>query len=153
MSELLTAIETHPFTQGIPPRYMHLLSRCALFERFGVQQPLFEENFEATRFYLIKSGRVALQTFIPSRGPTTLETLHAGDALGWSWLFAPYRWHFSAVAITPVETVSLCARTLREEIEENHDFGYEIVVRVSRVLLDRLQATRTRLLELYEPPL
>jgi hypothetical protein len=42
---------------------------------------------------------------------------------------------------------------LREEIEENHDFGYEIVLRVSRVLLDRLQATRTRLLELYEPPL
>jgi len=152
MSNLETAIAEHPFTQGLNPRYLHLLTGCATYERFGVQQEIFHESFAADHFYLIQSGHIALQTFIPGQGATTIETIGAGDTLGWSWLFPPHSWHFTAVSLEPTETVTLCARTLREEMEENHDFGYEIAMRVSRVILDRLQATRVRMLELYDVP-
>jgi CRP/FNR family cyclic AMP-dependent transcriptional regulator len=83
---------------------------------------------------------------------TTIQTVGAGEALGWSWLFPPYRWHFGALAVESVEAVALCARTMRNRMEENHEFGYAIALRVGHVLLERLQATRLRLLEIYDVP-
>jgi hypothetical protein len=56
----------------------------------------------ADRFYIIHKGRVALETFVPRSGPTTVQTVNAGAALGWSWLYPPYQWQFSARAVEPV---------------------------------------------------
>lgn len=150
MSTLESAIAQHPFTREINPRFLHLPVECATFERFGAGQPIFQENFEATRFYLIHSGRVALQTFVPGRGVVTLQTIGTGEVLGWSWLFPPYRWHFSAATVEPVEAVSLCTRSLRERMEENHEFGYWVATQIAQVMYVRLQATRLRLLERYD---
>jgi len=152
MDTLESTIATHPFTKDLNPRFLHLLNECATFERFGAGQQIFQESFEADRFYLIHRGRVALQTFVPATGVTTIQTVGTGEALGWSWLYPPYRWHFSAVAVEPVEAAALCARTLRDRMQENHEFGYEIALRVGQLMLERLQATRLRLLEMYGVP-
>jgi len=37
-------------------------------------------------------------------------------------------------------------------MQENHEFGYEIALRVGQLMLERLQATRLRLLEMYGVP-
>ena len=51
----------------------------------------------ADDFFVIRgSGDVALETFVPQRGALTIETLHDGDLLGWSWLVPPYRTMFDA---------------------------------------------------------
>jgi CRP-like cAMP-binding protein len=152
MNTLESIIATHAFTRGINPRFLHLLNECASLERFSPEQDIFRESFEAERFYLIHSGRVALQTFVPGTGSTTIQTIGPGETLGWSWLFPPYRWHFSAVAVEPVEAAGLCARTLRDRMQENHEFGYEIAMRVGHLMLERLQATRLRLLQMYGVP-
>lgn len=152
MTTLESLIAVHPFTKDINPRFLHLLNECATFERFGANQEIFHEGFEADRFLLIHSGRVALQTFVPGTGLATIQTIGPGEALGWSWLYPPYRWHFSAVTVEPVEAAGLCARTLRDRMLENHEFGCEIAMRVGQMILDRLQATRLRLLEMYGAP-
>lgn len=152
METLKDIIAGHPFTKGLNPRYLHLLTECATYERFPIEQPIFQESFEADRFYLIHTGRVALQTFVPGSGVTTIQTIGPGEALGWSWLFPPHRWHFTAVALEPTEAVAIGARKLRDEMEENHDFGYAIALRIGQLMLERLQATRMRLLELYDVP-
>ena len=36
----------------------------------------------------------------------TIETIEAGEVLGWSWLFPPYRWHFDARALAPVRATA-----------------------------------------------
>lgn len=152
MKTLKDFVAEHPFTEGLNPRYLHLLTDCASFEPFGINQTLFRESFEADHFYLLQTGHVALQTFFQANGLTTIQTVGAGDALGWSWLYPPYRWHFTATAIEPTEAIALNARKLREEMQENHDFGYAITYRVGQIMLDRLQATRMRLLDLYDLP-
>lgn len=152
MNTLEQVIAHHPFTKDLNPRYLHLLNECATLERFGAQQLITQEGFEADRFYLIQSGTVVLQSFVAGKGETTIQTVTGGEALGWSWLYPPYRWHFSAMATEPVEAVSLCAATLRDRMEENHEFGYAVALRVGRVLLDYLKATRRRLAEVYEVP-
>jgi CRP/FNR family cyclic AMP-dependent transcriptional regulator len=152
MNTLESIIAGHPFTKGINSRFLHLLNECATLERFGAEQQIFHEGFEADRFYLIHRGQVALQIFVPGTGVTTIQTIAAGETLGWSWLYPPHRWHFSAVAVEPVEAAALCARTLRDRMEENHEFGYAIALRVGQVMLERLQATRLRLLAMYDVP-
>jgi CRP/FNR family transcriptional regulator, cyclic AMP receptor protein len=152
MSTLESIVTKHSFAADISPRFTHILHECATFERFAPEQQIFRENFEADRFYLIHSGRVAIQTFVPATGVKTIQTLGADDALGWSWLYPPYRWHFTALALEPVEAAAICAKTLRERMIENHEFGYEIAMRVGKLILDRLQATRLRLLEMYGVP-
>jgi CRP-like cAMP-binding protein len=142
-------IVTHPFFTNLNPHYVHLLADCASFERFGPGQEIFREGQQAERFYIIHKGRVLLETFVSRAGATTVQTIDAGGALGWSWLYPPYQWQFSARTVEPVEAVAFGTASLREKAEENHDFGYELLLRVGRVMFETLQGTRRKLVEFY----
>ena len=142
-------IIAHPFFKNLNPHYIHLLVECASFERFGPGQDIFREGQQADRFYIIQQGRVALETFVPRSGPTTVQTIDTGGALGWSWLYPPFQWQFNARAVDPVEAVAFGAASLRERVIENHDFGFDLLLRVGRVMLDTLQGTRRKLIEFY----
>jgi CRP-like cAMP-binding protein len=152
MDSLASIVATHSFTKDISPRFLARLNQCATLAQFGPSQEIFREGSDADHFYLIHRGHVALQTFVPGTGATTLQTLGADEALGWSWLYPPYRWHFGAVTLEPVEAALLDSRCLRTQMENDHEFGYAIASRIGRVMLDRLQATRLRLLEMYDVP-
>lgn len=146
MRDLIVA---HPFFKGLHPRHVHLLAECASLERFGMGQDIFREGQPANRFYIVHRGRVALQTFVPRTGAETVQTIEGGGALGWSWLYPPYEWQFSARAVEPVEAVAFDAVSLREKAGENHDFGFDLLLRVGRVMLETLQGTRRKLVEFY----
>ena len=100
-------------------------------------------------FFAIRHGTVALETYVPQRGGVTIETLHGGDVLGWSWLFPPYRCHFDARARTLVRALALDGVCLRGKCEADPKLGYELMSRFAQVLIERLQWTRLRLLDLY----
>jgi CRP/FNR family transcriptional regulator, cyclic AMP receptor protein len=152
METLEEMIIKQPFWTGLNPHYFHLLKDCATFERFWAGTWIFRERQEARHFYLIQTGRVRLEAFVPGRGTVTVQTISAGEALGWSWLFPPYQWHFAAYASETTELIAFNARFLRDRAEQNHDFGYELIKRVSNVLLQRLQQTRLLLVDFYGLP-
>jgi CRP/FNR family transcriptional regulator, cyclic AMP receptor protein len=149
MDALESSIMKHPFLSGLDPHFYHFFNECALLRRYEPGQEIFHEHSNAEHFYLIQSGKVALETFVPGRGMVTIQTLAPSEALGWSWLFPPLQWHFSASATEPTELIEFDAAHLREKAEENRDFGNELVRRVASVLLDRLQGTRKQLIDLY----
>ena len=149
METLEEMIVKHPFWAGLHPQYFDLLKGCATFECYGVDQSIFKEGGNADKFYLIQKGRTTLDAFVPGRGVVTIQTVSAGDALGWSWLFPPYLWHFSARASDVTEAMVFAAKTLCDKAEQDHDFGYELIKRVSKLLLERLQATRLLLVDFY----
>jgi len=151
MQCLNETIARHPFWVKLNPRFFHYLDECATVEHYAAGQPIFQEGGAAEHFYVINEGTVSLEAFVPGRGRITLQTLGPGDALGWSWLFPPNEWQFSAFATAPTELIAFGAAGLRERAEENRDFAYELVTRVARVLHQRLQATRRQLIEFYEP--
>jgi CRP-like cAMP-binding protein len=151
METVQEIIRNHPFWKGLNPRYFHILRECATYVRWGIDQNIFTAGLDAKHFYLIHQGRVALQTFIPGKGTITFQTVGPGEALGWSWLFPPYCWHFSARSIDITEAVCFGVRGLLDYAQENHDFGYELAMRVGQILLQRLQATRLQLIDFYGP--
>jgi CRP-like cAMP-binding protein len=130
------------------PEHLPLLTDGAKAVQFKVGDALFREGDPANQFYLIESGKVALEAHEPANGPTLVQTLSAGDVLGWSWLFPPFTWHFQTRAIEPTKAIALSGGHLLVTAERNRDFGYELMKRVALVVIHRLQATRKQLLAL-----
>lgn len=139
-------IKEHPFLAELNPEFYDFFHDCGSLRRFASHQQIFQEGGEADHFYLILTGTVALETFVPGRGMVTIQTLGPGEALGWSWLFPPQQWHFTATTRAPTEVISFNAAALRAKAEENRDFRDELLTRVAKTLLDRLQATRRQLI-------
>jgi CRP-like cAMP-binding protein len=130
-------------------KHLEAIAECATYMRFEKGRFLFREGEHARCFYIISKGKVALELLAPGRGPIVVATLDDGDVLGWSWLFEPYRWHFDALAQTDVTVVAFNALCLRGKCDEDHDLGYELVKRFSHVIMERLQATRLALMDVY----
>ena len=119
---------------------------------FHARQRIFEEGEPADGCWLIRDGRVALDTAVPGRGAITVQTLGAGDVLGWSWLVEPRRWQFGALALDDVAAVELDTDRLRALADTDPALGYLLVLGLFNAVLARLQSTRARLLDLYGSP-
>jgi CRP/FNR family transcriptional regulator, cyclic AMP receptor protein len=138
-----------PVFHGLPAEELKLLAGCARNVHFETGAVLFREGDPADTFYVLRHGSVALEMYVPARGPAIIETLEAGEVLGWSWLFPPYRWHFDARALTGVRGTAFDGACLRGKCEDDPKLGYQLMSRFAQVLIERLQWTRLRLLDLY----
>jgi hypothetical protein len=90
-----------------------------------------------------------LEFNVPGRGDIVIEQLGPGSVVGWSWMFPPYRWHFGAVAAEQTLSVEFDGAGVQGLCNDDPALGYEITRRFSAVLIDRLQAARMRLIDLY----
>lgn len=149
METLERVLARHPFLQGLPDRYLHLMTSCASQVRWEPGQFVFHMGEPANRFYLIRNGRVALEFYAAGRGPINVATVGDGEALGWSWLVPPYRWHLDGRVIDLTLALSFDAACLRGKCEEDHDLGYELYKRFAPVIAQRLQATRLQVLDVH----
>ena len=138
-----------PLFGGLDGEALALLAGCARNVHFAAGDRIFKEGGEADVFYVVRQGSVAVEAFLPARGPVTIETIEAGDVLGWSWLFPPYRWHFDARALSVIRATVFDAVCLREKCDSDPVLGYALMGRFAQVLIDRLQWTRLRLLDVY----
>jgi CRP/FNR family transcriptional regulator, cyclic AMP receptor protein len=152
MQSLAPILAKHPFFKGFEQRYMQLITGCASNVRFPAGSYIFREGEPASSFYIIRRGKVALEVAAAQRGSMVIQTIEDGDVLGWSWLFPPYRWHFSARTIEETRAIALDGVCLREKGETDHDFGYELVKQVALLMMERLQATRLQALDIYNVP-
>lgn len=149
MQTLESILAEHPFLKGLDPHHLQLIAGCASNVRFDAGRLIFREGEEADQFYIIRRGKVALEVFVPGRGSITIQTIGEGDVLGWSWLFPPYHWHFDARALELTRAIAFDGKCLRTKCEDDHDLGYELVKRFTHIVMQRLQATRLQLLDVY----
>lgn len=138
-----------PFFDGLAPAELTLIAGCGRNVHFAANESLFREGDEANTFYVVRHGSVALETFVSTRGPVVIETIEAGEVIGWSWLFAPYRWHFDARALTGVRATGFDGACLLQKCDQDPELGYDLMARFAQVLIERLQWTRLRLLDVY----
>jgi len=150
MEDIASVLAAHPFFEGIDARHLPAIAECATEARFGAGELIFPAGAEADRFFLLREGKVVLSVAVPDRDPITIQRLSAGEVLGWSWLIPPYRWTFDAHALQPTRAVVLDGKRLRAGIESNPELGCVLLQRFTRIIAQRLQATRAELLEYHE---
>jgi len=138
-------VAAHAFLIGMRQQHIRLLADCAMRSHFHPGGVIFHEGEAANRFYLIEHGTVALESSTLGE-PVQIEEIHDGDLLGWSWLFPPYAWHFTARALAETDAIFFYGTILREYCEKDHSLGFELFKRMSVVMLRRLQTARQKLI-------
>ncbi|MDQ2960248.1 MAG: cyclic nucleotide-binding domain-containing protein [Candidatus Dormibacteraeota bacterium] len=149
MTGIAAELSVHRFFADMDGAAIDVLAGCARNVVVPAGTALVREGNRADVFWAIRSGRASLGVAAPGRGTLVLETLHAGDILGWAWLFPPYRWHFDADALDEVHALVFDAACLRQKCDTDPALGFHLTQRFARVIDERLQATRLQLLDLY----
>jgi CRP-like cAMP-binding protein len=142
----------HPFFAGLPEQVVTLVAGCAVNVHFHPGQHLFHEGEPADTFYVIRHGRVSLEVHAPAGPSVVVDSAHADDVVGWSWLVPPHRWLFDARATEETSAIAFDGACLRDKCDTDPAVGYALLQRVVQVMSTRLQSARIRLLDLYGAP-
>ena len=149
MTTIAELMRDAPSFGRMSERTIEMVAGCGSNVQFEAGAAIYREGDAADHFYLLRHGRVALEAYSPSRGDLVIETIDAGEVLGWSWLFPPYRSHFDAHALTPVRATAFDGACLRGKCDADPQLGYELLTHFAQTAIERLQWTRLRLLDVY----
>ena len=147
---VVTLLQRHPFVEEFQPQHIEKLASMATRVRFERDQVIFREGDECGEFYLIMNGLVALEIAAPDH-VLRVQTLSAGDELGWSAILMGRRKHFQARALERSEALAFDGGELLIACKQDAVFGYVLMHRLLGVVSERLQATRLQVLDMYSP--
>ena len=147
---ILQAVQEHPFTQGLTPEHCATLAGLARRESFAKDQIIFREGDPKHEFFLLLTGRVALEMVVQGKA-LRVHNLEAGDELGWSAVLMGGGKRFQARALEPVEALAFDGYKLLDTCRTDNSFGYKIMHRLLGVVSERLQAARLQVLDMYSP--
>jgi CRP-like cAMP-binding protein len=147
---ILESVRNHPFTQGLTPEHCETLASLARDAAFPKDEIIFREGDPKHEFFLLLTGRVALEMVVQGR-TLRVHTLEAGDELGWSAVLMGGGKRFQARALEPVTALAFDGYRLLERCREDHFFGYKIMHRLLGVVSERLQAARMQVLDMHSP--
>jgi len=147
---VVTLLQRHPFVEEFQPQHIEKLASMATRVRFERDQVIFREGDECSEFYLIVNGLIALEIAAPGH-TFRVQTLFAGDELGWSALLMGRGKHFQARTLERVEALALEGSELLAACNADTQFGYALMQRLLAVVAERLQATRLQLLDTHSP--
>jgi CRP-like cAMP-binding protein len=149
---MVSLLEGQGFFAGVPERVAAAIGELTSERKAGIGELLFRQGDPADRFFLVKSGLVAIELYAPGRDPIVVEQVYDGDVVGWSWLVPPYRWSFDARAVEPSSLIDIDAAALRERFGVDPILGYEVIRRFVPVMARRLSSARERLVECVTDP-
>jgi CRP/FNR family cyclic AMP-dependent transcriptional regulator len=147
---MVDLLQGHPFLQGLLPGDIAKMAEIAQKVQFSRDQIIFRQGDEAGLFYVVLSGKVALEASAPGR-ILRVQAAGPGEELGWSSVLGESGKHFQARAMESVEALMFDGSRLRQLCDEDPVFGYRFLLKLLRVVARRLQATRVQLLDLYAP--
>ena len=147
---IMQALREHPFVEDFRPEHVQTLGALAHEVAFERDHVIFREGDECSLFYLIVSGKVALEISAPGH-TFRVQTLAAGDEFGWSAVLMRSGKHFQARALEPVAALAIEGAELHSACQEDPSFGCDFMFRLLGVVSERLQATRLQLLDIYAP--
>ena len=145
---ILNRLHEYPFLDELPDQWLDLLADLGQPVEYPAGHRIFFEGDRAEHFWLIGDGALSPSTFHERRprGCRPSRPLQAGSALGWSWMFPPYRWHFGAVV--PARTtkgIPFPRQGCPADVPREPGRRHELMQRFAGMTLQRLQATRLRL--------
>ena len=140
--------QSHVFA-GLPGSVLDSVAGCGRLDHFEAGKAIIHVGEPAGTFHVIRHGRVSIQIAAPGREPLVVASREEGDAIGWSWLFRPYRWHFDAIALEPTRVISLDGECLRGKADADHELGYHLMSRFAAIAIRDLELTQLQLLDVY----
>jgi CRP-like cAMP-binding protein len=144
-------LSAHDFFSGFSDDSLKFMCERSSTCTIHKGQILFHQGENADKFYVIHSGRIAIQ--MPAiMGPNLeIQTLGSHQVLGWSWLIAPYKWNFQAIAEEDSELLQFDGAALLARCEQEPTFGYELLKKFTVLMSVRLDAARRKMMAEWIP--
>jgi CRP/FNR family cyclic AMP-dependent transcriptional regulator len=143
------AEQTHwlgSFLAHLSPRVQEKLLVLGEVFHYSEGQTVFHEGDPSLYLYIIKSGQVAIDVHIASKGRRSIMTAGPGDLFGWSALVEPRLETASARAVEETEALGIKGGALMDLCREDPGLGFEVYHELAEVISARLIATRLQLL-------
>ena len=137
------------FLAKFSPRVQVKLLALAESFQFKAGQDIIGEGDPSLYLYIVKSGRVAVEIDMPTKGRRILRTGGVGDMFSWSALVEP-RLATSAVrAMDDTEALGIKGGALMDACREDFELGFELYRALTEVIANRLIATRLQLVDVF----
>jgi CRP/FNR family transcriptional regulator, cyclic AMP receptor protein len=150
LKSLFEEAREQPFLRELSAGHIEKMMAMASEVRFTADEIMFREGEKSDFFYLLLSGRVALE--VRTSGHTLrVQTLEVGDELGWSSFLEEETRRFQARALVHVQALRFEGARLRKACAEDRELGYALEHRLLQVVSSRLQATLLQLSDIYAP--
>jgi len=144
------AEQTHwlgAFLAHLSPRVQEKLLALGEAFHYTAGQTIFHEGDPSLHLYIVKSGQVAIDLHVASKGRRSIMTAGPGDLFSWSALVAPRIETASARAVDETEAIGVKGGALMDLCKEDPALGFEVYHELAEVISARLIATRLQLLD------
>jgi CRP/FNR family transcriptional regulator, cyclic AMP receptor protein len=138
-----------PFFAGLGEDALRLIAQCAVNVHFNGGELILGEGEPVSTLYVIRRGRVALETCSPGRGLVIIDTVDEGDVLGWTWLSPPRPASTDARAVVPVSAIAIDGDRSRDKCEADPRLGYILLMRITSIMYQRMESAWFRLTDMY----
>lgn len=137
------------FGAELSPETQERLARLGEIQDFEADEVILHEGDPSREMGILISGRLALRTLVPERGPVTILSVEPGDIFGWSAALADTEAQSTVVATQSSQALVIDGATLRAALKDDHALAASLYPRILKAVARRLRATRLQLLDLF----
>jgi CRP/FNR family cyclic AMP-dependent transcriptional regulator len=137
------------FTKGLPEPTRTALAGIAQQRTLLAGDIVCREGQSSRELFLIASGHVALDMFVPGRGQVRILTLGAGEVLAWSSIVGNHGSTATGTAVEETRVIVFRDDDFMQLCQSNHDVGYPVMRELAKAISRRLVSTRLQLLDLF----
>ena len=149
-----TELQKIPWFQELKPEHVRQIAEISSLRPFKAGEVFFHEGDKQDFFYIVLSGRVGLDMYVPHRGKVRFYTCEEWDNFGWSAVTPSVRTRTAgAVGVMDGIVIATDTEKLQALCDRDHDFGYLFMRRMSNVIASRLLVTRLQLLDMFAEPM
>jgi CRP-like cAMP-binding protein/hydrogenase maturation factor len=130
----------------LDPGQLRKLIELAQDRHYNKGEIIFPSGATSAFLHLVVSGDVALEA-VTDGLKHQVQTLHSGDAMGWSAISGDSLTHFQARTLSTVTTVAFLGTELRASCDADPALGYALMKRLVELASERLDAMRVKLAE------
>ncbi len=141
----IEVLRSVPYFAGVSAESLKAVAAIAEERAFPAGEPLFKEGDPARALYILRAGEVDIVYQHHIDQGRVVDTVVAGDLIGWSSLVEPHRCTATAVPRTPGRAVRIDAAGIRDLCQRDHTLGYHLLKELAGTLSRRLQGALVQL--------
>lgn len=149
VSRILSVMGRHPFTKNFDAEQEARLAQICRLAEFQPGDYFLKEDQVCEEFHLLVKGLVSVELQLQGGEVLRVQTEGPGSALGWSWLFPPYRGAFDIRAVEACKAIAVNAAEMRRMMDDDPSFGYRATKQLLETVISRLSQSRLQLVDIH----
>ncbi len=146
---LIEEIRNIPWFNELTPTQVERLASISTIHSSQPGEELFREGDRVDNLYIILTGKIVLENYIPSLGKQIINAGEPLDVIGWSCLTPVVRQRTATARVCqPSRLLSINGEALSQLSEEDHDLGFLIMRRVANIVASQFLSTRLHLYDI-----